>query len=145
MARPQSDTIHKESAVARKITSILNNCEKSQGEVGDEMGFEKSNILTMFKTGRTKFPLNRVASFSAVTGTDPEDLLQCVLEEYHPEVLDTLNALKGRVLSQSERTMLKALREAKRKADQVKGKTAWTDSTDKLEKWAASTAKTLLV
>lgn len=56
--RPKSSYQTVDSAVAREITRMVNSSEKTQHEIAHELGLERSNIITMFKQGRTKLPLN---------------------------------------------------------------------------------------
>lgn len=143
MARPKDTNIHIESKVARLITEMCNNTDKTQLQIAEESGLQGTNIITMFKTGRTKFPIRRIKPFADAVGGDAEELLEVLLSEYMPEVLEVLTTLKGRVLSKDERVLVTALRDAKRDQDQVKDeRSKWsTEDTAKVKKWAEDTVK----
>lgn len=48
------------TTVADFIADRLAESDKTQREIAEECGFEKPNIITMFKNGTTKLPLNRI-------------------------------------------------------------------------------------
>ena len=145
MSRAKETNLVKDSPVARLVTEMVNNSDKTQYQIAIDSGFDgHTNIITMLKTGRTKFPLNRVMSFSLATDTDPEILLDACLKEYFPEVADILSRLKGRVLSKPERQILTALRAFKRDQDQAYGRHQWTQDEEAIEKWVKSSKKILI-
>lgn len=145
MARLKENNIVIESSVARLVTKMCNATDKTQLQIAEETGISGTNIITMFKTGRTKFPLNRIKAFCAACDTSPEELLETCLAEYNPEVLDVLMEIKGRVLSAEEKEIIATLRAAKREADQHSGERSYWNigDKDKIKKWAESTVKKL--
>jgi hypothetical protein len=121
MARNKEVSFYKESKVARMITKICNESDKSQAEISQEMGFDKANVITMMKQGRINMPLSRIPSFCKATDSDATELLDAVLEENHPEILDVLGEVKGIALNKSEAAFLKVRRSVKREAEEEAG------------------------
>ena len=58
---------------------------KPQREIAEEVGFEKPNIITMIKQGKTKLPLAKVGAMARALETDPVYLLKLCLSTYHAE------------------------------------------------------------
>lgn len=81
---------------------------KSQKEIAKEAGYDRPNVLSMMKTGVTKIPVGRVPAIARACGVDPKVMLSLVMEEYHPEVWDTLADTIGDAitLSDEERSLV---------------------------------------
>lgn len=102
---------------------------KSQKEIAEELSYEKPNIITMFKQGKTKVPLNKVSQFAKALGVDPVHFLRIVLLEYSPETWEVLEQILGRsMISESEMSLLAIIRDASQGRD-----VSPSDEEDKLE------------
>lgn len=117
MGRPKETKIHADSAVARLLTDWFNETTKLQTEIADEIGLARPNVLAMFKQGRSKLPINHVVKLATSLGKNPEELMDVVLEEYHPELKRALLLAKGRSFSKSERVLMETLRDTKKEVD----------------------------
>ena len=73
------------TTVADFIADRLAESDKTQREIAQECGFEKPNIITMFKQGATKIPLNRIGALAKAIDVDPAHLLRLAMKEYMPE------------------------------------------------------------
>jgi hypothetical protein len=145
MPAPKQSNMYSESPTARLVMKMCNETDKSQQQIAEESGFPKSNIITMLKSGRTKFPIRRIRDFSRATEGDASLLLDTYLEEYMPEVRDVILAVKGRSMSVSERDIIVALREAKKDHDVVQGeRTFWNTGAKPLKDWAIASVKKLV-
>lgn len=82
--RGKEAKIVKPTPVAKLLTDAINRSGKSQAQICNEVGLEKSNIITMFKQGRTPFPLTRVVAFSKVLDIREEDLMIAALQSVYP-------------------------------------------------------------
>lgn len=100
--RPKGNTIVFDSKVAEAITNLLNNSRKSQFEITSEIGLGRSNIMTMFKQGRTKLPIRLVVPLAKACNSDPKELMLTVLSEYHPEILVGLGEAFGIATTEDE-------------------------------------------
>lgn len=111
--RPKSSNQTIDSGVAREVTRIVNASDKTQHEIAHELGLERSNIITMFKQGRTKLPLNKVVPLSRACGVDPAKLMLLCLEEYQPGILEALGEALRATVTEDEAALLRSIRHAK--------------------------------
>lgn len=107
--------MRKRPTVAEYLTAQIDLCGKTQQEIAQECGFEKSNIITMFKQGKSKLPISRVPAMARALGVDPLYLFQLAFSEYEP---DTWAAIEDAVLRQplltaNEREILEVIRSSK--------------------------------
>lgn len=114
--------------VAQYLTFHINNSEKTQRQIALEIGYTKPNIITMFKQGATKLPLDKIGPLAKALEIAPDDLFFKVMTEYMPETFEALSPfLCGQMLSKDELEMLdnyrtfKAL-ESKRLANNKRAK-----------------------
>ena len=99
--------------VAGYITQQLSISPKSQTEITAELGLEKPNIITMFKQGKTKLPINRVPAFANALNIDPIYLLSLTMNEYMPDTwLVIQKLLKNALITDYEASILNVIREA---------------------------------
>lgn len=97
----------------RQIDLITKSKIKTQSEIAQDLGYDKPNIITMFKQGRTKLPFPKVIPLARSIGVDPVHLLRVVLSEYSPETWEVLEQIIGQsMISEGERETLKIIREA---------------------------------
>lgn len=98
--------------VAEYLSQQFDLCGKTQLEIAREAGFEKSNVLTMFKQGTTKLPLSRVGRVARAIGVDPLYLYQLAMSEYEPETWAEIEGLVLRqpVVTQNEMEIIQLLR-----------------------------------
>lgn len=82
--------------VSEYLTRHLATCGRAQTEVARICGYANSNIVTMFKNGKTKLPIAKVRVMAAALGVDPMRLLRLVLLEYEPEAWEVVSACLGR-------------------------------------------------
>lgn len=71
--------------VAEYLEAQIDLCGKTQLEIARECGFEKPNIITMLKQGKSKLPFARLGVMSRALGVDPLYLYQLAMSEYEPE------------------------------------------------------------
>ena len=72
-------------SVAQFIAIKVRESGKTQREIAHEAGFPNPNIITMFKTGATKVPVERVGPLAKALGVDTAYLLRLVMTEYAPD------------------------------------------------------------
>lgn len=109
--------VHTET-VAGFITHQIRASGKSQAEIASELGYPNQNIITMFKQGRTRIPLDKVGPLAKALEIDPALFLKKVMGEYMPETLAALQGvLDGLQLTQNERELIAAYRETTRGRD----------------------------
>jgi len=99
--------------VAEYLTEQIKLCEKSQRVIAQEIDYEHSNVITMFKQGLTKVPINKVGPLARALGVDPIYFLKLVMNEYMPATwLAIENILGGEILTEREKKLLEAYRKA---------------------------------
>jgi hypothetical protein len=99
-----------ESQVARFIAQRIVITGKQQNIIAKEAGFEKPNIITMLKQGKTRLPLERVGPMAKALETDPVYLLQLCMKEYTPETWNAIEPYLDSAMTEDERKLLCALR-----------------------------------
>lgn len=105
-------------SVAEFITRHIHVSGKSQVEIASELGYDKPNIITMFKQGRTRIPLNKVGPLAKALGIDPALLLKKIMGEYMPETFAALQSvLDGLQLTQNELELIAAYRQTTKGKD----------------------------
>lgn len=107
MSKPIQST-----SVAEFIADKLAESDKTQREIAEECGFENPNIITMFKTGATKLPLNRIGPLAKAIDVDPAHLLRLVMREYAPDTWEAIeNIMQSTVLTANELELVRAYRQ----------------------------------
>ncbi len=109
--------VHTET-VAEFITHQIRISGKPQVEIARELGYPKPNIITMFKQGKTRIPLDKVGPLAKALEIDPALLLKKVMGEYMPDTLAALQSvLDGLQLTQNERELIDAYRQVAKGKD----------------------------
>lgn len=104
----------KPKTVAEYIDWQVNLCGKSQKQIAEEAGFPKPNIITMFKQGSTKVPLEKIGKLAKALEVDPVHLLKMCLREYLPDTYAEIEKMFGQpILTQNELELLQVIRSAK--------------------------------
>lgn len=104
-------TAIKPMSVAEFIELQIESSGLRQAEIAEACGFEKPNVITMIKQGKTKLPLAKIGPMARVLNVDPILLFKMVISEYLPETWDAIEALYGQPpLTENELAVLKAVR-----------------------------------
>jgi hypothetical protein len=90
----------------------INICSKSQREIALEIGYRNDNIITMFKKGATRLPLEKAAAMADALGVDKTHLIRMALSEYNPKLLEVVEETFGAQVSAYELEVLEILRDA---------------------------------
>ncbi len=101
--------VKKDRFVAR-LERAINASEKTQLQIADELGYLNANLITIFKKGTTRVPLEKVPALARALDLEPADFLREWLVAYMPEALVALEELIGTPLSRSERAWIDGLR-----------------------------------
>ena len=98
-------------SVAEFIADRLAAVDKTQKQIANECGFENPNIITMFKQGLTKLPINRIGPLAKALEVDPAHLLRLALLEYMPDTWETIEqTLQSTLLTANELDLIRAFR-----------------------------------
>ncbi len=76
------------SFVTEYLSQIIEQSGRSQSEIAENLGYRRSAIVSMWKSGATALPIDRVEPLAALCGADPVELMRVVLGGYYPVLLD---------------------------------------------------------
>lgn len=107
----QNDEPMKKFTVAEFVTGRIAVSRLTQKELAKRLGYDKPNIMTMFKQGLTKVPIEKVPKLAELLECDPLMLLQMVMNEYKPAEFQTIKDICGLPISKNERAILEIIRE----------------------------------
>lgn len=97
--------------VAEYISMQLHLCGKSQTQIAEEVGFEKPNVITMIKQGKTKVPLNKIGSMAKALEVDPVFFFRMVMNEYMPDLMDMIASITNQpVITRNEMDFIHVIR-----------------------------------
>lgn len=103
--------ITKQITIAEFIADRLAVTDKTHRQVAEECGFDMPNIITMFKQGRTKVPLDRIGALAKALGADPVHLLRLAMQEYMPETWKHIeDILNSTMLTANELELIQSFR-----------------------------------
>lgn len=98
------------SAVARFLAERIEASGQLQKDIAEKVGFEKPNMITMVKQGKTRLPLDKVGPMAKALEVDPLQLLQLCMQEYYPHTWSSIAQLLTPAITEDERQLLAALR-----------------------------------
>ena len=95
---------------AEMLNRLINRSVKTQVQIAHELGYDNPNIITMFKQGSTRVPLEKVTLLAAALDVDAGGLLRHWFSAYEPGVLPEIEKHMGILLSGSEKGWIAGLR-----------------------------------
>jgi transcriptional regulator with XRE-family HTH domain len=93
-----------------RLEQLIAASGKTQRQIAGELGYDRPNLITMFKQGITRVPGEKVAALAHSLGADEADLLRLWLETYAPELKQTIEGALGLALSENEKAWITGLR-----------------------------------
>ena len=99
------------------LSRLLEISDKTQRKIAEECGYANPNIISMFKKGHTKVPVERVPAMAKALGVDPADMLRRAMRDTMPNVLQTVEDVVGDILTGNERKILEVIRNASKESD----------------------------
>jgi hypothetical protein len=93
------------------LGDLIDASVKTQRQIANEIGYRKSNVISMLKQGHMPVPLSKVPALANALGVDPLCLLQRVLAEQEPELLEAMLPMFGLLLTENERDLIRRLRD----------------------------------
>ena len=109
-----------DSAIAKYIDKKIDELKgvKTQREIAAEIGYDKPNLISMFKRGEARVPLDKIPLLAKALGVDPAHMFRLALEQYWPHLSEIIAELFGRLASENEEEiLLKHWRAATRNTD----------------------------
>lgn len=98
------------SKVARFIQRRIEETGQSQKDIAFKVGFEKPNIITMIKQGKTRLPLDKIGLMANALETEPTELFQMCMEEYQPATWKVIAPFMEGAMTRDELRLLNSLR-----------------------------------
>lgn len=98
------------SNVALFIQRRIEETGQTQKDIAFKVGFEKPNIITMIKQGKTRLPLDKVGLMANALETEPTQLFQLCMEEYQPATWKVIAPYMEGAMTKDELQLLKSLR-----------------------------------
>lgn len=95
---------------AQRIRDLIDASPKTQRQIAHEVGYAKPNIITMFKQGDTRVPVDKIGPLALSLDADAVELLHLWLPEYEPQMLATIERHLGLLLSPREQAWIEGLR-----------------------------------
>ncbi|WP_062120179.1 transcriptional regulator [Aureimonas sp. AU40] len=107
------------SYIEKKIDAIA--AYKSQKDIAEQAGYENPSIISMFKRGDAKVPLDRVYDLAKVIEADPRYMFRLALEQYWSgkNIDEAFANIFGTIVSANEVALLETVRKAANDADPV--------------------------
>lgn len=85
---------------------------KSQRDIAIEAGYDKPNIISMFKRGETKVPFDKVPALSKALEVDMVKFLRLFLEQPGGFAPDAIDSLLANLVTDNEMAVVEAFRDA---------------------------------
>jgi transcriptional regulator with XRE-family HTH domain len=79
---------------------------KTQREIAVEIGYDKPNMISMFKRGEVKVPLDKIPALAKALQVDPSHLFRLAVEQYWPGLEGTIDTIFGRIATANEEEIL---------------------------------------
>jgi hypothetical protein len=83
----------------------------TDAELGNALGFEKPNVITLIKTGVMRMPLSKVPALAQALNLPASELLETLMRDTMPEVFEVIQQVyQPMVLTDTESRLIKHLR-----------------------------------
>jgi len=91
---------------------------KTQREIAHEIGYDKPNMISMFKRGETKVPFDKIPPLAKALHVDVAHLFRLAMEQQWPGMKTTVDEVFKNIASDNEaEIMLKKWRERSHERD----------------------------
>lgn len=121
MANPEPNRVqpYAQSRMARYLGRQIEALkgEVSQREIATKLGYPKSNIISMFKTGEAKVPLDKIPALAEALHVDVGHLMRLGLEQYWPDKMDVITKVFSRIVTENEYEIVQCIRKAAHDTD----------------------------
>lgn len=99
------------------IAALIDASELTQREMAVELGYDNANVISMFKKGITKVPIEKLPIMAKMLGADPAYMARLALREYHPGFFEALETVFGGCATKREMEVLKVIRKVSGNSD----------------------------
>lgn len=88
-----------------------------QSDIAKELGFQQANIISMFKSGKTRMPLRSIPHIAKILNVDPKLMLRMSMLEYCPDTLKAVEQVFGGTITKNEQGLLDEIRKLSQGTD----------------------------
>ena len=88
-----------------------------QSDIAAELSFDRANIISMFKAGKTRVPLRSIPQIAKILNIDPKQMLRMAMLEYCPETLKAVEQVFGGAITKNEQGILNEIRKLSQGTD----------------------------
>jgi transcriptional regulator with XRE-family HTH domain len=99
------------AAYIAEQVEIQSRLGRTQRDIATAIGYDKPNMISMFKTGVTKVPLEKIPALAKALDVDPAYLFRLAIQQYWPELSETIDEIFGAILTQNEAKYVRRIRE----------------------------------
>jgi hypothetical protein len=107
----------KKGTFANYLANQIRISEVPQKDIAEALGYENANIVSMFKKGLTKVPIEKVPALAKALHLDPAHLLMLAMREYMPEAFATIQKTLGHTVTENEFELVSEVRKATKDSD----------------------------
>lgn len=90
---------------------------RNQRLIAQEIGYEKPNMISMFKRGETKVPLDKIPALAKALNVDPAFMFKLAIQQYWPEMGQAIAEIFGTILTRNETKMIELIRRLTKGSD----------------------------
>lgn len=95
--------------LSRKLEEIKG--EKTAAEISRSLGYARGNLISMFKCGEAKVPLDKIPALAKALEVDIAHLMRLGLEQYWPDKMAVISDAFGQIVTANELALLQEVRE----------------------------------
>jgi transcriptional regulator with XRE-family HTH domain len=96
---------------------VQNSMGKNQRQIAQEIGYDKPNMISMFKRGEAKIPLGKIPALAKALNVDAAFMFRLAMEQYWPELKETITEIFGIIVTKNEATIIAGIREVTKGAN----------------------------
>jgi transcriptional regulator with XRE-family HTH domain len=113
MAATKPGIVGSTSRIAQYLTKQIDALQgrKNQREIAAEIGYDKPNMISMFKRGETKVPIEKIPALAKALHVDSAHLFRLAMEQYWPEMHEAVHQAIGNVVTENEYQIVNLVRE----------------------------------
>lgn len=99
------------SPLARYLTRQMETNGIRNVDLARALGYERSNIISMFRYGETKIPIEQIPAIAKTLNVDSAHMVRLAFQEYFPGIAPVLDDVFGdKTFSKLERDVLDVVR-----------------------------------
>lgn len=99
-----------DTALVKYLSKKLDESPKTQRQIAEELGYDRPNIVSMFKLGQAPFPIAKIPLLAKALDADVGLLMRMALQQSNPSLGKAINEVFGDVFSANEREIIHYIR-----------------------------------